>query len=179
MPSYSRLNNCRRGKNVVRLLALFLALTISAPLLLAGEDGRDNDREHGRSVDPIVGSWIIHIRVTAFTFTDPTQTPPPLPLVFDNMTAFWEDGNTTSSDPNEGTAYGIWRKLGPMTYASKIVQVNKDGTLSTVESISSELIGNEAKASFHGKMTDSTGRTVLAQFSGTVVDERITFQSTP
>jgi hypothetical protein len=180
MPSYSRLDNCRSGKNVGRrLLTLFLVLAIPAPLLLAGDDGRNNDREHGRLVDPIIGSWIIHITVKSFTFTDPTAQPPPLPLVFDNMTAFWEDGNTTSSDPIQGTAYGVWRKLGPMTYATKIVQVNQDGTLTTVESITSELIGNEMKASFQGKTTDSTGRTMLAQFSGTVMDDRITFQSTP
>jgi hypothetical protein len=61
MPSYARLDNCRSGKNVGRLLALLLALTIPAPLLLAGDDGRNNDR--GRLVDPIVGSWIIHIHV--------------------------------------------------------------------------------------------------------------------
>ena len=66
-----------------------------------------------------------------------------------------------------------------MTYATKIVQVNKDGTLTTIEAITSELIGNEMKASFQGKTTDATVRTVLAQFSGTVMDERITFQSTP
>jgi hypothetical protein len=169
MPSYSRLDNCRNGKNV--MLALLLALTIPAPLLLAGDDGRNNDR--GRFVDPIIGSWIIHIHVTAITPSSP------LPPDFENITAFWEDGITTSSDPNDGTAYGVWRKLGPMTYATKIVQVNKDGTLTTIEAITSELIGNEMKASFQGKTTDATGRTVLAQFSGTVMDERITFQSTP
>jgi hypothetical protein len=169
MPSYSRLDNCRNGKNV--MLALLLALTIPAPLLLAGDDGRNNDR--GRFVDPIIGSWIIHIHVTAITPSSP------LPPDFENITAFWEDGITTSSDPNDGTAYGVWRKLGPMTYATKIVQVNQDGTLTTVESITSELIGNEMKASFQGKTTDSTGRTMLAQFSGTVMDDRITFQSTP
>jgi hypothetical protein len=181
MPSLFRLDNRRSSKSGSLLLALLLTLAISAPLLLAGDDDHDrnNGRDHGRFIDPIVGSWIIHITVNSFTFTDPTATPPPLPLFFDNMTAFWEDGNTTSSDPNEGTAYGVWRKLGPMTYATKIVQVNKDATLTTIEGITSELIGNEMKASFQGKNTDSTGKTVLAQFSGTVMDERITFQSTP
>jgi hypothetical protein len=66
-----------------------------------------------------------------------------------------------------------------MTYATKIVQVNLNGTLTTIESMTSELIGNEMKASFQGKTTDSTGRTVLGRFSGIVMDERITFQSTP
>ena len=70
MPSYARLDNCRSGKNVGRLLALLLALTIPAPLLLAGDDGRNNDR--GRLVDPIVGSWIIHVTVDKVT-------PPPVP----------------------------------------------------------------------------------------------------
>jgi hypothetical protein len=126
-------------------------------------------------VDPIVGSWIIHIHVTAITPSSP------LPPDFENITAFWEDGITTSSDPNpnQTTAYGVWRKLGPMTYATKIVQVNLNGTLTTIESMTSELIGNEMKASFQGKTTDSTGRTVLGRFSGIVMDERITFQSTP
>ena len=173
MPSYARLDNCRSGKNVGRLLALLLALTLPAPLLLAGDDGRNNDR--GRLADPIVGSWIIHIHVTAITPSSP------LPPDFENITAFWEDGITTSSDPNpnQTTAYGVWRKLGPMTYATKIVQVNLNGTLTTIESMTSELIGNEMKASFQGKTTDSTGRTVLGRFSGIVMDERITFQSTP
>jgi hypothetical protein len=175
MPSLFRLANCRSGKASIRLLALFLALTIPAPLLLAGDDGRNNDREHGRFLDPIIGSWIIHIHVTAITPSSP------LPPDFENITAFWEDGITTSSDPNinQTTAYGVWRKLGPMTYATKIVQVNLNGTLTTIESITNELIGNEMKASFQGKTTDSTGRTMLAQFSGSVIDERITFQSTP
>ena len=99
MPSYSRLKNWWSGKSVIRLLALLLSLAISAPLLLAGDDDHDrnNGRDHGRFIDPIVGSWIIHITVKSFTFTDPTATPPPLPLIFDNMTAFWEDGNTTGS----------------------------------------------------------------------------------
>jgi hypothetical protein len=68
--------------------------------------------------------------------------------------------------------------MGPRTYVTKIVQVNADGTLATIRS-TSELIGDEMTASFLGIVTDSTGKTVLAQFTGTVVDDRITFQSTP
>jgi hypothetical protein len=94
-------------------------------------------------------------------------------------TAFWEDGITTSSDPTQGTAYGAWKKLGPRTYATKIVQVNPDGTLTTIES-TSEVIDDEMTATFFGKVTDSTGKQPpLAQFTGTVVDKRITFRSKP
>jgi hypothetical protein len=81
MPSSSRLDNCRSGKNVSRLLALVLALTIPAPLLLAGDDGRNNDREHGRFVDPIVGSWIVEV------------SPNPVGSgSFTNLGTFTEDG---------------------------------------------------------------------------------------
>jgi len=159
---YDRWSN----KRLIRLLALLLALAIPAPVLLGG------DEDHGRFIDPIVGSWIIHIHVATITPSGP------LPPDFDNITAFWEDGITTSSDPTQGTAYGVWKKMGPRTYVTKIVQVNADGTLATIRS-TSELIGDKMTASFLGIVTDSTGKTVLAQFTGTVVDDRITFQSTP
>jgi hypothetical protein len=68
--------------------------------------------------------------------------------------------------------------VGPRTYGTKIVQVNADGTLTTIES-TSDVIGDEMTATFQGKVTDSTGKTMLAQFTGTVVDNRITFHSTP
>jgi hypothetical protein len=92
-----------------------------------------------------------------------TITPSgPLPPDFDNITAFWEDGITTSSHPTQGTAYGLWKKVGPRTYATKIVQVNADGTLTTIES-TSDVIGDKMTAPFQGKVTDLTGKTVLAQ----------------
>jgi hypothetical protein len=186
MSCISRLDNRQRGRNLIRLLSLLLALVIPAPLLLAGDDDHDrnNDREHGRFVDPIVGSWILHITVKTFTFTDPTVTPPTLPLLFDNMTAFWEDGNTTSSDPTQGTAYGVWKKVGPRMYITKIVQVNSDTTLGTVFGGSPTPItltpqGDQMSGLFQGITTDSTGKTVLARFAGEVTVDRITFNSTP
>jgi len=139
-------------------------------VLLSGDDDHDhnNGRDHGRFVDPIVGSWIIHVTV---------ENPPPS-FKFDNIAAFWEDGITTSSDPTEGTSYGVWKKIGPRTYFTKIVQVNSDGTLATVMG-PSELNGDVMTGTFQGVVTDSTGTTVIAQFSGEVKDNRITFNSTP
>jgi hypothetical protein len=173
MPSYSRLDNCRSGKNVGRrLLALFLVLAIPAPLLLAGDDGRNNDREHGRFVDPIVGSWIIHVTVDTFS---PTPNPPP-PFKFDNIAAFTSDGITINSDPI-GTSYGIWKKMGGKYY-TKIVELNANGGSSTVFGDGTVLQGDQMSGPFHGFDTDATGK-VIDQFSGTVTDNRITFQSTP
>lgn len=166
MHSFPKSHDRYCGRKLNRLLALLFAVVVAAPSLLA-EDG-----DHGRFIDPIVGSWIIHIHVATITPSGP------LPPDFDNITAFWEDGNTTSSDPTQGTAYGVWKKVGPRTYVTKIVQVNADGTLATIRS-TSELIGDKMTAPFLGIVTDSTGKTVLAQFTGTVVDDRITFGSTP
>jgi hypothetical protein len=172
---YDRWSN----KRLIRLLlALLLALAVPAPVLLGGDDDHDrnNDRNHGRFVDPIVGSWIIHVTVDTFT---PTPNPPP-PFKFDNIAAFWEDGITTSSDPTQGTSYGVWKKMGPRTYLTKIVQVNADGTITTISAPSTlNPQGDQMIASFQGMITDSTGKTVLARFSGTVTDNRITFDSTP
>ena len=104
VPSVSNLYNRRGGKRLIRLLALLLALAVPAPVLLSGDDDHDhnNGKDHGRFVDPIVGSWIIHVTV---------ENPPPS-FKFDNIAAFWEDGITTSSDPTEGTSYGVWKKIG-------------------------------------------------------------------
>jgi hypothetical protein len=158
------------GTRLFRLLALLLALAVPAPVLLGGDDDHNNGRDHVRFVDPIVGSWIIHVTV---------ENPPPS-FKFDNMSAFWEDGITTSSgsDPTESTSYGVWKRMGPRTYFTKIVNVNSDGTLGTVTA-TSQLNGDVMTGSFQGKVTDSTGNTVLAQFSGEVTDNRITFDSTP
>jgi hypothetical protein len=172
MPSLSRRDKCRSGKSAPRLLALLLTLAISAPLLLAGDDDHDrnNGRDHGRFIDPIVGSWIIHVTV---------DTPQP-PFKFDNIAAFWEDGITTSSAPapTQGTSYGLWKKLGPTTYFTKLVQVNADGTFETIKAIST-LTGDTMTGTFQGTVTDLTGTTVFARFSGSVTDSRITSQSTP
>jgi hypothetical protein len=148
-------------------------------MLFAQENG-GRDAEHGRFVDPIVGSWIIHITVKSFSFTDPTATPPPRPLLFDNLTAFWEDGNTTSTDATQGTSYGVWKKMGPRTYCTRIIQVNPSGTITTVFGDGGVLTpqGDEMAGPFHGFETDTTGK-IIDKFSGTVTDNRITFHSTP
>ena len=173
MPSYSRLDSCRSGKNV--MLVLLLALIIPAPLLLAGDDGRNNDR--GRFVDPIVGSWIIHVTVDKVT-PPPVPTDPEPPFKFDNISAFWVDGITTSSDPVQGTSYGLWKKTGPTTYFTKIVQVNADTTLGIITA-TTVLTGDTMMGTFQGTATDSTGTQVSARFTGSVIDNRITSHSTP
>ena len=103
------------GKRLHRLLSILLALAVSTPMLLAedGDHDHDNDRDQGRFVDPIVGSWIVHVNVTS-----PNGIPP-----FDNLTAFFVDGITTSTDPSEGTGYGVWKKVAPRTYSSKFLTI--------------------------------------------------------
>jgi hypothetical protein len=71
-------NRCG-GTRLFRLLSLLLALEVTTPVLI-GEDG-NHDRDLGRFVDPIVGSWIVHVTVTAYTPT----LPVPLPLKCDRV----------------------------------------------------------------------------------------------
>jgi hypothetical protein len=68
IPYLCNLYNRWSNKRLIQLLALLLALAVPAPVLLGGDDDHDhnNDREHGRFVDPIVGSWIIHVTVDTF-----------------------------------------------------------------------------------------------------------------
>ena len=71
---------------ICRVLSVLVALVVAAPVLLA--EDRDHDRDQMRFVDPIVGSWIVHVTVTAYTPT----LPVPLPLKFDNLSAFFPNG---------------------------------------------------------------------------------------
>jgi hypothetical protein len=179
MSTFTTLDDRRGGKRLIRVLALLLAFAVPAPVLLAGDDdrGRNNDREHGRFVDPIVGSWIIHVTVETFT-----PTPDfPLPLKVDNVAAFLQEGIVILTDPTQGTGYGVWKKVGPGMYFVKFIRVNPDGTITTISGPTTlNPQGNQMTGSpYQGMVTDSTGTTVLARFSGMVADNRIAFDSTP
>jgi hypothetical protein len=158
------------GKRLIRLLALLLAFAVAAPVLLAEDGDHDNDRDLGRFVDPIVGSWIVHVTV---------NNPPPS-LNVDNLSAFLAEGIIINSDPTEGTSCGVWKKMGPSTYFVKFIQNNPDKTVTTISGptiLNAE--GDQQQGTFQGKVTDSTGTTVFAQFSGQTKLNRITFTSKP
>jgi hypothetical protein len=173
MPSFSTLAHRCGGKTLMRLLALVLALAVAAPVLVAQDSDHHRDADYGHFVDPIVGSWIIHVTVEAFS---PTPNPPP-PFEFDNIAAFTSDGVTINSDPSPGTSYGVWKKIDGKYY-TKIVELNANGGSSTVFGDGTVLQGDQMSGPFHGFDTDATG-TLIHQFSGRVMDNRITFHSTP
>ena len=179
MPSYSRHDNWWSCKSVIRLLALLVTLAISAPLLLAGDENHDrnNDREHGRFVDPIVGSWIVEV-----------SPNPPGPSPFKNLGTFTEDGCNINSDPSFGGGHGLWKKVGPRTYAIKFLTIVPPGfdppfPPEAILTVSSEALilnlqGDEMKGSFKSLFTPPNGQTQFL-FDGTVKLNRITFASTP
>jgi hypothetical protein len=183
MPSFSTLLDRCGGKRLLRLLALCAAVAVSTPVLLAqdGDHGQDH-RDHGRFVDPIVGSWIVHVTLTAYTPTLPVS----LPLKFDNLTAFFPNGISTGSDPSEGAAYGVWKEVGGKYYTKSITIVPPDfmgipaGSIDTVlgDGLTLTPSGDQLAGPFHGFATDPSGNAV-AQYEGTVVIDRITFRSTP
>jgi hypothetical protein len=165
---------------ICRLLCVLVALVVAGPALLA--EDRDHDRDQIRFVDPIVGSWIVHVTVTAYTPT----LPVPLPLKFDNLSAFFPNGISTGSSPDEGAAYGVWKKIGEKYY-TKIITIVPPNFMGIPEGSIDTVIGehltlsppeNQLIGPFHGFITDPSGK-VVAQYEGTVVIDRISFTSNP
>jgi hypothetical protein len=141
-----------------------IALT---PSTLLAQNNQNNDQ--GPFVDPIVGSWIVHVIV---------DNPPPTVKV-DNLSAFLAEGIIINSDLTQGSSCGVWKKTGPSMYFVKFIQNNPDETVTTI--IGPTLLtsgGNQQQGKFQGKVTDSTGDTV-AEFSGETTLDRITFNSKP
>ena len=171
-----RLSNhyhCSTIKHLGRLLAVFLVVAVATPVLLA----ENNDRDQGRFVDPIVGSWIVEV------------TPnPPGPLPFKNLVTTTEDGGDINSDPTFGGGHGLWKKVGPKTYAIKFLTIVPPGfdppfPPETILTVSSEALilnlqGDEMKGSFKTVFTPPNGQTQFL-FDGMVKLNRITFDSTP
>jgi hypothetical protein len=98
----------------VRLIArTWLALvTVSLGLYLGlpvcGFSQNDQGQNDQGFLDPIVGSWLVHVTVDTYT---PTPSFP-LPFQFDAPQSFWGNGITLTSDPITGTAYGVWKRSG-------------------------------------------------------------------
>jgi hypothetical protein len=175
MPSLSGLDYYRSGKSLIRLVTLFLALAVAAPVLLAEDSDHDRDANHGQ--DPAIGSWVVHVHLTNFT-----PLPPfPLPFDFDNLLAIVEGGIEIGVAPAQGTSVGVWKNLGNRMYDTKLVQINTDGTIDTVlgDKLMLNQQGNEMRGPFTGFDTDPKTGKVIDQFSGTVIIDRITLHSTP
>jgi hypothetical protein len=177
-----RLSNhyhCSTIKHLGRLLAVFLVVAVATPVLLA----ENNERDQGRFVDPIVGSWLVH--ATADTIT-PTPSYP-LPIKFDALMALWENGILVTTDLASGTAYGVWKRSGPpRTYDFKFLWVVPPGPTYPPGTIQTGLPynlvlnpqGTQLIGPFHGFSTGPDGK-VIDQISGTVVIDRISFTSNP
>jgi hypothetical protein len=176
MPSLSGLDYYRSGKSLNRLVTLFLALAVAAPVLLAEDSDHDRDANHGQ--DPAIGSWVVHVHLTNFT---PPPSPFPLPFDFDNLSAIVEGGINFGVAPTQGTSVGVWKNLGNRMYDTKLVQINTDGTIDTVlgDKLMLNQQGNEMRGPFTGFDTDPKTGKVIDQFSGTVIIDRITLHSTP
>lgn len=159
MPYLCNLYNRWSNKRLIRLLAVLLALAVQAPVLLGGDDDHDRntDREHGRFVDPIVGSWIVEVAPN-----------PPGPLPFKNLVTTTEDGGNINSDPTFG-GHGLWKKVGPKTYAIKFSTIVPPGLdppfpSETILTVSSEALilnlqGDDLEGSFKTVFTLPKGQT--------------------
>jgi hypothetical protein len=154
-----------------------LACLAPIPVLAQGQQGNQGQGDQGQFVDPIVGSWLVHATI---------DNPPPL-FTFIDISAFLENGIIINSDLTVGTAYGVWKRSGPpRTYNAKFLFVvppglgYPPGTIQT--GLPGPLVlnpqGTQMTGPFHGFDTGPDG-TLIDQFSGTAVLDRISFSSTP
>ena len=174
----SRLSNhyyCCASKHVIRLLALLLVVAVATPVLLAEDGEHDNVRDHGRFVDPIVGSWLVHATI---------DTPPPT-VKFDAVLAIFEDGIVVTTVAGGAPAVGVWKRSGPpRTYDLKFLFPSgpgyPPGAIGT--GLPYNLVlnpqGTQLTSPFRGFDTAPNGM-VIDQFSGTGVIDRISFTSNP
>jgi hypothetical protein len=121
----------------------------------------------------IVGSWVVNI-----TFDPPG--PPPVR----NLATFTKDGGNLASDPDFGSGNGVWKKVGPKTFATKfltIVPTGFDppfppGTIITVtaHSLVLDKSGDVATGPFQTVFADPTNGAVIVSLTGSVILTRIT-----
>jgi len=181
-PSFhNRIRKVRPLVAATLILPALLALAFSTPVLLADDGDHDQDhRDHGRFVDPIVGSWIVHVTLDTL---DPNPNHVPLPLqAVDNVANLGADGNTADFDPgSKGTLYGPWVKVGDRIYRQKIVTVNADGTITTA--YTGPLVlnqqGDQIRGPMHTFVTDPKDGHIIVQWSGPLVFDRIKFSLAP
>jgi hypothetical protein len=136
---------------------------------------------HQGFVDPIVGSWIVHVEIDTFI---PPIDGVTLPLKVDNVANLGADGNTADFDPGPPSRnlYGPWVKVGDRIYRQKIVSVdNMNHTITTA--YTGPLIlneqGDQIRGPMHTIVTDANDGHIIQQWSGPLVFDRIKFSLPP
>jgi hypothetical protein len=134
---------------------------------------------HQGFVDPIVGSWIVHVTLNTL---DPNPDKLPLPFTVDNVANLGADGNTADFDPPSRSLYGPWVKVGPRTYFQKIVSVdNNNHTITTAYTgpLTLNQQGDQISGPMHTIVTDANDGHIIQQWSGPLVFDRIKFSFPP
>ena len=134
---------------------------------------------HQGFVDPIVGSWIVHVTLDTL-HPNPDLVPLPFKAV-DNVANLGADGNTADFSPPSTTLYGPWVKVGDRIYRQKIVTVNADRTITTAYTGPLVLSpdGNQISGPMHTFVTDPNDGNIIVQWSGPLVFDRIKFSLAP
>ena len=132
---------------------------------------------HQGFVDPIVGSWIVHVTIDTFI---PPIDGITLPLKLDNVANLGADGNTADFSPPSTILYGPWVKVGPRTYFQKIVSVDENQNIT--KAFTGPLVlnqqGDQIDGPMHTFVTDKDGN-LKQQWSGKLHFERIKFSFAP
>ena len=131
MPSFATLHTRRGGQSLIRLLALLLALAMTAPVLLAEDWDHDRDRDHepGKAND-LTGVWLQQFN------------PGHLPLLTFNFggTASFDIQGDVLFTPVQTPEHGLWKRTGARTFIATFLDIeyNRDAEQSLYATVKVE-----------------------------------------
>lgn len=108
------------GRTLIRLLALLLALAVTAPVLLAQDGNQGRDRGHGfGKPDDLTGVWTQTFEGSPHRW---------LGTFHQDGTALIQQQGDVLFDKVQSTQQGLWKKIGVRTFISSCLQLeyNRD-----------------------------------------------------
>ena len=170
----------KKQRDLLRICALAIfGCVVSVGVLVCLAPMPVQAQLHQGFVDPIVGSWIVHVTIDTFI---PPVDGITLPLKLDNVANLGADGNTADFSPPSTSLYGPWVKVGPSTYRQKIVTVDNDNHTMTTAFTGPLVLnqqGDQIVGPMHTFVTDLKDGHIIQQFSGSLQFDRIKFSFAP
>jgi hypothetical protein len=177
MPSFSNLDKRCGGKSLTWLLALFLALAVAPPVLLAQEwDHWDHMNGRDKVQDP-TGAWLIRFHNT----DDPIVTREFSLIVFHKGGTLTQNIQGESgfdptavplppNDPNFGNNVistplsGVWQKTGWNTFAGTLLDIEYHNAFNPALNLPPDVsLFQFTKEQITGRLTESGDQMVLSE----------------